>query len=74
MYADLFLPLTKCPLEENADDCPFEKYWKLDDLERIRVIDTFCEEELEGLRNFHRKCLSAKIGHKRLLSARKYRD
>lgn len=74
-YADLIVPFTKCPLGEPVNDCPFIRYWKIEDLaERIQPVDDLPEEKLDELRTFHRKCLNIKIEKAREESTRKYEN
>jgi len=61
-YADLLVPMNKCPLGEAVPDCPFAEYWKIKDRSRrAELIEELAEEKLNELRDFHRKCLAVKI-------------
>ena len=61
-YADLVVPFNGCPLGNPVDDCPFIKYWDVQDpAERIQLIATLSEEGLDNLRTFHRKCILKKV-------------
>ncbi len=74
-YADLIVPIKKCPLGESVSDCPFTNYWKIEDVEKqILLVDELPEEKLDELRAFHRKCLNIKIERAQEESARIYEN
>lgn len=74
-YADLLVPLKKCPLGEAVPDCPFVEYWQIEDLtERMNLIEELSEEKLDELRDFHRKCLAKKIKQAQKDSAELYKS
>lgn len=61
-YADLLVPMRKCPLGETVTDCPFIEYWEhKDEVERNNILEKLSEEKLDELREFHRRCLTKKI-------------
>jgi len=61
-YSDLVIPFNNCPLGYPVDNCPFIKYWDVQDpVERIQPIETLSNTELDNLRNFHRKCILEKV-------------
>ena len=37
-YADLFMAFIQCPFDKADDDCPFEKYWKISNIEEQLTI------------------------------------
>lgn len=62
--ADLVIPFNGCQFGEPVSDCPFIKFWDVEDPdERIGHIATLREGELEKLRTFHRECILAKVKH-----------
>ncbi len=74
-YADLLVPLKKCPLGEAVPDCPFVEYWQIEDLmKRMNLIEELSEEKLDELREFHRKCLAIKIKQAQKESAEHYKS
>ena len=74
-YADLLVPLKKCPLGEAVPDCPFVEFWQIEDLtKRMNLIEELSEEKLDELRDFHRKCLAKKIKQAQKASAEQYKS
>ena len=74
-YADLLVPLKKCPLGEAVPDCPFVEYWQIEDLtKRMNLIEELSEAKLNELRDFHRKCLAKKIKQAQKTSAEQYKS
>ena len=74
-YADLVVPFTKCPLGEPVKDCPFAKYWKIEDQGQLmKLIDELPEVKLDELRAFHQKCLSIKIEKAKEKTAQLYKN
>ena len=74
-YADLMVPLRKCPLGEAVPDCPFVEYWENEDPSyRVQLIAELPEDKLDDLRDFHRNCLAAKIKQARQETAQQYKD
>ncbi len=73
-YADLLVPIKKCPLGEAVPDCPFVEYWQIEgQAERMKLIEELPEEKLDELRDFHRKCLAKKIKQAQKESAEHYK-
>ena len=61
-HADLVVPFNGCAFGYPVDDCPFKKYWNVQDpAERIEPIAILSEETLDNLRTFHRKCILEKV-------------
>nr|WP_319512001.1 hypothetical protein [uncultured Draconibacterium sp.] len=74
-YADLLVPIKKCPLGEAVPDCPFVEYWQIDDeTKQMNLIEELPEEKLDELREFHRKCLAKKIKQARKMSEELYKS
>jgi hypothetical protein len=74
-YADLIVPLKKCPLGEPVSDCPFTEFWEMKDEEKqMLLVDELPEEKLDELRIFHRKCLKLKIEAARDNTTRVYEN
>lgn len=74
-YADLLVPIKKCPLGETVPDCPFVEYWQIEDLtKRMNLIEELSEEKLDELRDFHRKCLAKKIKQTQKESTEHYKS
>jgi hypothetical protein len=61
-YADLFIAFIKCPFEKADDDCPFEQYWKLSNIEKqLNTMQDLPANELNQLQKHHRICLLNKV-------------
>ena len=61
-FADLVVPFINCPFEEPETDCPFKVYWEIPEIEeRIQTMGNLSEEELESLREHHRKCILRQV-------------
>ena len=61
-YSDLVISFNGCPLGYPVYDCPFVKYWDIQDpAERIEPIAKISEETLDNMRTFHRKCILEKV-------------
>lgn len=74
-YADLLVPIKKCPLGEAVPDCPFVEYWQIEDeTKQMNLIEELPEEKLDELREFHRKCLAKKIKQAQKISAELYKS
>ena len=74
-YADLLVPINKCPLGEAVPDCPFAEYWEIEDrTTRMGLIEELAEERLNELRDFHRACLNRKIENAREESSKYYKN
>lgn len=55
--ADLINPISACPFGEPIAECPFIKYYALnDEREQIMQIDFIPQDEQDELRKFHRSC------------------
>ncbi|WP_297098555.1 hypothetical protein [uncultured Draconibacterium sp.] len=73
-YADLLVPIKKCPLGEAVPDCPFVEYWQIkDETKQMNLIEELPEEKLDALREFHRKCLAIKIKQAQKETAEQYK-
>ena|GEM_PF-1480828 len=61
-YADLFMAFIKCPFDKADDDCPFEQYWKVSDIEKqLNTMQDLPDNELDELQKHHRICLLNKV-------------
>lgn len=57
-YADLIVPLIGCPFGKATKNCPFVQYWqKYGFEERVNLIKTISDNELEKLQTYHRNCV-----------------
>jgi len=60
--ADLIIPFQRCSFGKPVTDCPFIKYWNIENTDvQILPILTLPVEELEYLRDFHRKCMLKQV-------------
>ena len=60
--ADLIVPFERCLFGKSVENCPFKAYWNRDfDNEGEHPILTLDNEELEKLRDFHRKCMLEQV-------------
>ena len=61
-YADLFMAFIQCPFDKADDDCPFEQYWKVSNIEeQLNTMQELPANELDELQKHHRICLLNKV-------------
>jgi hypothetical protein len=60
--ADLIISFRRCSFGKPVTDCPFVKFWTVDETEeQEEPILTIPDNELDSLREFHRKCMLKQI-------------
>lgn len=65
--ADLVSVIAQCPFDSPVKDCPFRLYYKLqNETLQIRELVYIPQNQLDKMRDFHRKCFNKQIQNKKV--------